>query len=83
MLCAPPGWKDSDVNLEALNRICFTICIVCIVVGTVLSLQMIWGDIRGNEVMWKLWATNGVLFLAAALTLSVNKTLGGKWRSGE
>jgi len=66
------------MNLQQLNKVCFTICIVCIVLGTVLSLAMIWGEIRDNEFVWKSWLTIGVLFLASALTLSVSKTLGGR-----
>jgi hypothetical protein len=69
------------MNLQYLNKICFTICIVCIVLGTVLSLAMIWGEIRDNEFVWKSWLTIGVLFLASALTLSVSKTLGGRAES--
>ena len=64
------------MNLQHLNKTCFTICMVCIVLGTVLSLAMIWGEIRDNEFVWKSWLTIGVLFLASALTLSVSKTLG-------
>jgi hypothetical protein len=66
------------MNLQYLNKVCFTVCIVCIVLGTVLSLAMIWGEIRDNEFVWKSWLTIGVLFLAFALTLSVSKTLGGR-----
>ena len=64
------------MNLQHLNKICFTICIVCIVLGTVLSSAMIWSEIRDNEFVWKSWLTIGVLFLASALTLGVSKTLG-------
>lgn len=66
------------MDLRRLNKICFTICIVCIVLGTVLSLAMIWGEITDNEFVWKSWLTISVLFLASALTLSVSKTLGGR-----
>lgn len=66
------------MDLQHLNKICFTICIVCIVLGTVLSLAMIWGDIRDNDFVWKSWLTIAVLFLASALTLSVSKALGGR-----
>ena len=66
------------MNLKHLNKICFTTCIICIVLGTVLSLAMIWGEVRDSPFMWKSWFTIGVLFLASALTLSVNKTLGGR-----
>jgi len=72
------------MNLQHLSKVCFTICIVCIVLGTVLSLAMIWGEIRANEFVWKSWLTIGVFFLASALTLSVSKTLGGRSKySGE
>ena len=66
------------MNLQHLNKICFTICIVCIILGTVLSLAIIWGDIRDNTFVWKSWLTIGTFFLASALTLSVSKTLGGR-----
>ena len=71
------------MDIQKLNRICFTICIVCIVLGTVLALAMIWTDIKDNEFVWKSWLTIGVFFLASALTLSVTKTLGGKTKTGE
>ena len=61
--------------LEKLNVVCFTICIVCIVLGTVLALAMIWMEITDNVFVWKSWLTIGVFFLASALTLSVSKTL--------
>ncbi len=66
------------MNLQHLNKVCFTICIVCIVLGTVLSLAMIWGDIRDSEFVWKSWLTIGVFFLSSALTLIVSKTLGAR-----
>ncbi len=64
------------MNLQKLNRICFTICLVCIVLGMVLSLAMIWGEVKDNAMVWKSWLTIGVFFLASTLTLSVSKTLG-------
>lgn len=72
-------------KLQYLNKICFSVCIVCIALGTVLSLAMIWGEINDNKLLWKSWLTIGVLFLASALTLSVSRTLGdhGGRRSDE
>ena len=70
------------MNLQHLNKICFTICIVCIVLGTVLSLAMVWGEIPDNKFLWKSWFTIGTFFLASALTLSVNKTLGSFGKRG-
>ncbi len=71
------------MNLQYLNKICFTICIVCIVIGAVLAMAMIWTENRNSEFMWKSWLTIGVLFLASALTLSVNKTFAGSVRQKE
>jgi hypothetical protein len=60
------------MDLQALNKICFTICIVCIVVGTVLAISMIWVTYESQFLM-KFWATNGVIFLAAVLTSLVSR----------
>ena len=65
------------MNLTSLNRICWTICIVCIVVGTALSLSMIWTPYQSDTLM-KSWSTIAVLFFASAATLIVSKTVSGK-----
>lgn len=70
------------MGLKKLNKICFTICIVCIVAGTVLSLAMIWGDLAEEESVWKAWLTILVLFLSSILTMFVSKALGGALRDG-
>ena len=62
--------------LQVLNKVCFTTCIVCTVLGTVLSLAMIWGEIDGSGFVWKSWLTIGVFFFSSATTLAVSKTLG-------
>ena len=59
-----------------LNKICFTVSIVCIALGTALSLVMIWGDFADDEFLWKSWLTLLVLFLASLLTMVVNTTVG-------
>ncbi len=63
--------------LKTLNKICFTICIVCIVAGTAISLGMIWGDMADDEGIWKIWGTILVLFLSSAMTMLVSRILGG------
>lgn len=70
------------MNLQYLNKVCFTICIVCIVMGAVLAMAMIWAEMQDNEFVWKSWLTIAVLFLSSALTLSVSKTFGGRARGG-
>ena len=66
------------MDLDKLNRICFTICILCIVAGTVLTLVMIWGELQDNATVWKCWLTLATFFLAAVLTMSVSRAL--HWR---
>ena len=45
-------------------------------------MAMIWLEISDNPFVWKSWLTIGVLFLASAVTLSLNKTLGGRGGEG-
>ena len=70
------------MSLEHLNKICFTTCIICIVLGTILSLALIWGDITDRQFVWKSWLTIATFFLTSALTLSVSKALGGHAKRG-
>lgn len=69
------------MDLKALNRICFTICIICIVAGTALTFTMIWVT-YDSEFLWKAWLSLGVLFFASLATWVVSQLLGGG-RSGE
>ena len=64
-------------NWQVLNRVCFTICIICIAAGTALSLSMIWYT-HDSEFLLKTWLTMGVLFFASAATLVVSRVVGGK-----
>ena len=63
-------------NWQVLNRVCFTIRIICIAGGTVLSLSMIWTPYE-NEFLLRTWATMGVLFFASVATLIVSRVVGG------
>jgi hypothetical protein len=64
-------------NWQVLNRVCFTICIICIAAGTIFSLSMIWTPYQ-SEVLLKVWATIAVLFFASVATLIVSRVVGGK-----
>jgi hypothetical protein len=68
--------------LKIVNRICYTIAIVCIVVGVVYGLALIWGD-HWDKGAWKGLASLSVVFLGAVLTLSVNQLLLRSRRSGD
>ncbi len=65
------------MNSQQLNKACFAVCIVCIVIGVMLGLVMIWTP-GINEVLWRCMATVGVVFLGASATLSVSRTFGGR-----
>jgi hypothetical protein len=68
------------MNIKALNKICFTICIVCIVIGILLGIIIIW-DSQDSEVIWKGFGTVAVLFAGSLLTLTVSKAYAQKSRS--
>jgi hypothetical protein len=65
------------MDIKKLNKICFTICIVCIITGIVLGLALIWGS-HDSEVLWKGLGTVLVLFFGSALTLSVSNAFSKK-----
>jgi len=67
------------MDLRVLNRVCFTICTVCIILGTLLSFSMIWVNYE-SEFIWKSWLTIGVLFVASGLTWIVSKAFVGRAR---
>lgn len=56
--------------MKALRLVCFTICILCIVVAVVLSLFLIWGSGEPGT-LWRSLASLGVFFLASLLTMGV------------
>ena len=58
---------------QDLNKICFAICII---VGVLLGLIMVWTP-GVSEVLWRLMATMGIVFLGASATLTVSRTYMG------
>lgn len=62
------------MTLKRLNTICYTICILCIIIGTVLLVAIIWSE-KTDMFLWRLMMTLGVFFLASSMTLSINKML--------
>jgi hypothetical protein len=61
--------------LTSINLICFVICLICIVAGTTISILAIWGVVEKSYVVLKSLLTFGVIFLAALLTITVNKLI--------
>ncbi|MEK7411939.1 MAG: hypothetical protein AAB263_01330 [Planctomycetota bacterium] len=70
------------MDLHKLSKICFTICVVCIVLGVVLALVCIWGDVK-DAVMWKAGLTVAVFFGASLLTMNVIKALGSRTKDSQ
>jgi len=65
------------MNLQPLNTICFTLSILCVILGSMLAISMIWIE-HSNEFLWKSWVTIGVVFLASVITLAVSKAFGAR-----
>jgi hypothetical protein len=63
---------------DTIRTICFTVCILCIVVGMLLGIGIIWDWIDDSALIRKSFMTLGLLFLASLLTLSVARKLGVK-----
>lgn len=78
---ASPRLKG-NMTLRIINRICYTIAIVCIISGVVYALALIWGD-HWRKDAWKGLATLSVVFLGAVMTLSVNQIMLRNNRSGD
>ena len=65
------------MDLEKLNKVCYTICIACIALGVLFSLLIIWAEVKG-DVIWKSWTTIAVFFVASLLTIGVNRMMENK-----
>lgn len=66
------------MDMQKLNKLCFTVCIVTIALATLLSFLLIWGPDDNKEFIWKGESSLAVLFVAAFMTMRVNKYLGKK-----
>jgi len=55
----------------SLSKICYTVCMVCIVLGTLLAIVQIWAGLD-NVAAWKGMGTLAVLFCASLITLAVH-----------
>jgi hypothetical protein len=66
--------------MKNLNKICFITCVVCIVIGTLLSLSVIWFEVH-DELVVKSWLTIIVFFLASITTMVVNQVFNYRGKS--
>ncbi|GAA5504880.1 hypothetical protein Rcae01_00319 [Novipirellula caenicola] len=63
--------------MKTLNKVCFAICMICILFAVVTSISMIWTP-GIDELKWRLLATDGVVFLGSVSTMTVAKAYGGR-----
>ena len=68
--------------MKSLTIVCFTICLLCIVAGVIVSLMLIWGPEETNT-LWRSLASIGVFFLASLLTIAVASMVGPKLENGK
>ena len=66
------------MDLKNIRSICFTVCILSIIIGLLLGLALIWGIVKDSEFAWKVFMTLGLFFVSASLTLSVARYLGSR-----
>ena len=59
------------MDQKVLNKICLSICRICVFFGTLVALLMIWANFSFgvNAFLFKVSMSAGVLFVASALTL--------------
>lgn len=58
-----------------VNWLCFTICILCIITGTTISILAIWHVVADQAFLWRSLMTLAVVFLAALLAFMVNSMM--------
>lgn len=58
--------------MNVLNKICFTICLICTVTAISLALSMIWVT-HSSEFIWKSLATCGVVFIGSSALAAVGR----------
>lgn len=63
--------------MKLVMSACFWVCLVCIAVGAILGIGLVWKFVSGDW-MYQAWQTIGIVFLAAALTLAIGQTYLGK-----
>jgi hypothetical protein len=66
------------MDLKNIRSICFTVCIVSIIIGLLLGFALIWGIVKDSEFAWKVFMTLGLFFVSASLALSVARYLGSR-----
>ncbi len=63
--------KKCKVNMN-LNKIALIIALICIILGTTVSILGIWGYIGDTGLVWRSLSTLGVVLLGVILAVAVN-----------
>ena len=62
------------MSLKAINRACYTLCVVSICGSVLAGMGMVWVT-DFDEALWQIPASFLILFFAAGATLAVNNEL--------
>ena len=61
--------------MQNLNRICFALCVACIVAASLTAFAMIWLPQANSDTAWKALTSILVLFLASSAAAGVGRIL--------
>ena len=67
----PKDFSAGKVNMN-LNKIALIIGLICIILGTTISILGIWGYIGDTGVVWRSLSTIGVVLLGVILAVAIN-----------
>ncbi len=56
----------------SLNKIALAVSIICIILGTTVSILGIWGYIGDTGLVWRSLSTLGVVLLGVILVVAIN-----------
>ena len=66
--------------MKSITKICFAVCILCIIGATCVSIMAIWNVVDDSALVWKSLSTMGVIFLASIMTVTVDNIFSRKVR---
>ena len=61
-----------------LNKVALVIAVICILLGTTVSILGIWGYIGDTGLVWRSLATLGVVLLGVVLSVAINNMINSK-----
>ena len=63
------------MNRRVVNLVCYIVCMLCLFVGTLLGITLIWVGFD-NATAWRGLATTGAVFVACLLVVGLNAAFG-------